>query len=64
MDEREEWELQDLEEREHNTEPAPIEAQMDPEDAAAALFMGSVELAENGYRFGEPPEMPALTLAA
>jgi hypothetical protein len=64
MDQREEWELLDLEEWELNTVSAPLEARMDPEDAAAELLMGSIEFMEDGCPVGEPPELPALALAA
>jgi len=42
--------------------PVPPEAWKDPDELAAELFLGSVEFAAASVP--EPPEMPALALAA
>ena len=42
--------------------PLPPETTMDPDELAAALFVGSVELALNPD-MPKPPEMPPLDLA-
>ena len=44
--------------------PPPPEATMDPDELAAALFLGSIEFVTNGCPLPEPPDMPALELAA
>lgn len=44
--------------------PPPPEATMDPDELAAALFVGSYEFVANGCPLPEPPEVPALDLAA
>lgn len=43
--------------------PPPPEATMDPDRLAAELFLGSIELALDP-NVPEPPEVPALDLAA
>ena len=44
--------------------PPPPEATMDPDEPAAALFVGSYEFVMDGCPPPEPPELPALDLAA
>lgn len=44
--------------------PLPPEAYKDPDELAAALFLGSIEFVTNGCPLPEPPEVPALDLAA
>jgi len=44
--------------------PLPPEAYKDPDELAADLFLGSVEIVTSGWLPPEPPEMPALSPAA
>ena len=44
--------------------PLPPEAYKDPDELAAEQFLGSVEFVTNGCPLPEPPEVPALELAA
>ena len=43
--------------------PLPPEAYMDPDQLAADLFLGSVEIIASGW-LPEPPDEPALAVAA